>query len=285
MSEYYVEPIVNEHCEVGENPLWDDDQQCIYWTDIPKGVLFRYDADTARPARIYKGEPVGGFTLQADGTLLLFRANEFARRRKDGSVEVLCRGIDDDMERFNDVIADPEGRVFAGTIGKSETSGGLYRIDLDGTVTKLFLGTGCSNGMAFSTDRRKFWWTCSTTRRIYLFAYDQRTGELSNRTVFLDLSREEGEPDGLTVDSNGFIYSARWDGFGVYVYSPQGALVEKIVMPVAKVTSMIFGGKNLDELYIASAGGQANSEAADGTLYRVRVPARGLLEFRSRILL
>jgi D-xylonolactonase len=285
MSEYNVEAIVNENCELGENPLWDHDQQCLYWTDITRGELFRYNAETARSEKIYSGEPVGGFTLQADGTLLLFRTNEIACRRKDGAVEILRRGIDDGMKRFNDVIADPQGRVFAGTMGKSDTSGGLYCIDIDGTAKRLFLGTGCSNGMAFSSDRRRFWWTCSTSRRIWLFDYDQRTGELSNRRLFLDLSGEEGAPDGLTVDSNDFVYSARWDGFGIYIYSQRGELVEKILTPAAKVTSVIFGGRNLDELYITTAGGQVNSKAADGTLYRVRVSARGLSEFRSRILL
>ena len=83
------------------------------------------------------------------------------------------------MKRFNDVIADPSGRVFAGTIGE-HPKGGLYRLDLDGTITKMFDGTGCSNGMGFSPDTKTFYWTCSTTRRIFQFDFDAESGALSN---------------------------------------------------------------------------------------------------------
>src|SRR5688572_11348780 len=114
MSTYQIEPVANAHCEVGENPYWDDQRQLLYWTDILKGRLFRYDTQSGNWEKFYDGPPVGGFTLQADGNLLLFRDNEFCILHPDGSTQTLAQNIDPQTGRFNDVIADPEGRVFAG---------------------------------------------------------------------------------------------------------------------------------------------------------------------------
>jgi D-xylonolactonase len=164
-----VKPLVNEHCATGENPYWNPHDGCVYWTDIPNGKLLRFDPATGQHQKIYEDVPVGGFTLQDDGNWLLFRVNDIAHMTPDGVVTPGRNYTDDGMERFNDVIADPAGRVYAGTIGNSRESGGLYRVDLDGTVTKLFAGTGCANGMGFTPDGQHFYWTCSTTKRILRF--------------------------------------------------------------------------------------------------------------------
>src|SRR4051812_35362423 len=102
-----IEVLVNEHCHVGENPLWDERRKRLYWTDILGGRLFFWDAVSQRHEQIYEGEFVSGFTLQEDGALLLFRNNNIALRTDDGKVRVLRDNIDAEMERFNDVIADP----------------------------------------------------------------------------------------------------------------------------------------------------------------------------------
>ncbi len=282
-AEHELEPIANYHCRCGEGPLWDDREKVVYWTDIPAGRLFRYDARTGEHAPFYSGGIVGGLTLQEDGTLLLFGENRICLLEPDGRERVVAEGIDDDMTRFNDVIADPAGRVYAGTMGRTTQSGGLYRVDTDGRVTCLFKGTGVSNGMGFSPDRRKFYWTDSTARKVFRFDYHQETGELSGREVFLAVSPEEGTPDGMTVDADGSVWSARWDGGGLYKYSPGGQELLKIDFPVAKVSSVIFGGDGLDELYVTTAGGSDGADTADGTLYRLQVDARGLGEFRSRV--
>ncbi|UCD30633.1 MAG: SMP-30/gluconolactonase/LRE family protein [Planctomycetota bacterium] len=281
-TKYQLEPIANYHCHTGENPLWDEQKQIVYWTDIPNGRLFKYEAQTGKHRQIYTGEPVGGFTLQTEGSLLLFQVNKFSLLLPNGKTRVLADNIDPEMTRFNDVIADPEGRVFAGTIGKNN-KGGLYRIDTNGDITNLFKGTGCSNGMGFSPDLHHFYWTCSSTRRIFRFKYHRNTGQLTDRKVLIAVGENEGVPDGLTIDTAGNIWSARWDGYALYKYSPDGKPIDKIEFPVAKVSSVIFGGANLDELYVTTAGGSQNADTPDGTLYRVKVPNKGRLEFRSKI--
>ncbi|NJN05404.1 MAG: SMP-30/gluconolactonase/LRE family protein [Rhodobacteraceae bacterium] len=273
----------NAHCGLGENPLWDPAEACLYWTDIHGGKVHQLNPATGGHRIVYDDELVGGFTLQSNGDLLLFRTADVALLKPGGCVEVVARFRDEGMERFNDVIADPLGRVFAGTIGSSEQSGGLYRMDHDGRMTLLFRGTGCSNGMGFSPDRRTFYWTCSTTRRIHSFDYAQESGVLGNRRVLYECVADEGIPDGMTVDSSGHIWSARWDGSALIHHDPSGRVIESIPLPVTKVSSACFGGKEMDRLYVTTAGGKEGTDTEDGAIFELVTGARGPAEFRSRI--
>lgn len=282
---YQIEPLANAHCFCGENPYWDDQRQLVYWTDIDNGRLFRFDVRTGKWEKFYDGPKVGGFTLQADGTLLLFRVTDVARCDASGRAETVKEFVDEGTQRFNDVIADPEGRVFAGTIGKTKESGGVFRFDTDGRVTLLYRGTGTSNGMGFSPDLNKFYWTDTTARKTFVFDYDRASGNVANRQLFRAASDDEGKPDGLTIDTEGNVWQAFWNGYAMRKFSQTGELLETIKFPVARVSSVSFGGTDLHDCYVTTAGGADGADTADGTLYRVRVKATGRLEFRSRILL
>lgn len=281
---YELEPLMNYHCTVGENPYWDADRQCVYWTDIPKGRLFRYDARTGAHEQFYTGDIVSGFCLQTDGTMLLFGGQQFSHLSCDGYIKILRNNIDPRIKGFNDIIVTPNGTVFAGTYSEDGESAGLYHIALDGTPTSIFRGTGQSNGMAFSPDHTTFYWTDSDGQCIYAFDYDIATDALSNRRVFIPVPKEDGIPDGMTVDADGNIWSARWDGYMIRTYSPAGKEIDRIVFSVPKVSSCLFGGTHYDELYVTTAGGSDNSDTAEGTLYRIKMPVRGLPEFRSKVL-
>jgi sugar lactone lactonase YvrE len=280
-----AQAVANYHCVVGENPLFNPDDGCIYWLDIETGRLFRADHATLEHECFYQGPVTGGFTLQADGSLLLFEADRLALLGKNGERRVLLEGIDPDMLRFNDVIADPEGRVFAGTIGRSEKTGGLYRVERDGTVRNLFKQTGIANGMGFSGDARHFYWTCSTTRRIFRFDYVRETGALSNRTLFHQATDPNDTPDGLTLDAEDRVFSARWGGSSVLRLDAHGDVAERLPLPVERVSSVAFGGPAFDTLYVTTAAGAPGGTGDDGTLYRIPTSARGRPEHRSRILL
>jgi len=279
------EPVANYRCQVGENPLWDEREGRLYWADIDSGRLFRVDHHSGAHECFYQNpDKIGGFTFQEDGSLLLFEVDRIASLGKNGQRRVLAEQIDRGMVRFNDVIADPEGRVFAGTIGKTDESGGLFRINLDGTVETMWRGTGCANGMGFSPDLRRFYWTCSTTYLIYVADYERATGALSNRRVFHRAAREQGIPDGLTVDRLGHVWSARWDGSALLRLDADGSVAERAVLPVSRVSSAAFGGPDLDTLYVTTAGGTwEGSVPEDGTLYRFKVGVPGTVEFRSRV--
>jgi D-xylonolactonase len=284
-----VEAVANYHCVVGENPLWNADDQSLYWADIETGRLFRAEHATGRHECFYEGPITGGFTRQADGSLLLFEENRIATLDARGARRVLLDGIDSDMRRFNDVIADPEGRVFAGTIGSTDTNGGLYRVDTDGRVTCILKETGIANGMAFTADGQGFYWTCSTTKRIFRFDYRREDGALTNRRLFHTASGPyaEYDPDGLTLDVDDRVYSARWGASCVLRLDDRGEVAERIELPVPRVSSVAFGGPKLDVMYVTTAAaGAPNLTGADGTLYRVTgLGTRGRAEFRSRILL
>ncbi len=281
---YEIEPLANAHCNTGENPLWDAQKRLIYWEDIPNGRLFRLNVDTLEWEKFYEGPTVGGFTLQDDGRLLIFGENTFGILSDDGSVQTLARDVFPQTGRFNDVMADPFGGVLAGTMGdKEKMNGGLFKVLPDGTISQLWDGTACSNGMGYSPDGGTFYWTDTSHKTIYAFDHDTQTGALSNRRAFIVTPSDGGSPDGMAVDSNGEIWSARWGGWGIFHFDTDGKLIEKIEMPVERVSSVVFGDDDLQTLYITTAGGSDDSQTADGTLYRVRVNVKGQKEYRSRV--
>jgi len=285
------ELIADYQCVTGESPLWHPDEQRLYWVDIPRGRMFRYHPASGQHEQVYEGDVVGGLTIQSDGALLLFMARGAVKIWRDGELTTVIDQIPDEREsRFNDVIADPEGRVFCGTMPTRERLGRLYRLDPDGRLTRLLDGIGCSNGMGFTLDRRRMYYTDTRKGEIYLFDYDQETGAIANQRVFVRVPEREGEgtPDGMTVDAQGCVWGARWGGGCVVRYAPDGTEDRRIHFPARKVSSVIFGGKDYTDLYVTTAGGNNKPEegVGAGALLRVRLAhegIRGLPEFRSRI--
>jgi len=281
------ELIADYQCQIGENPLWHPLEHRLYWTDITGGRLFRYDPATGKHEQCYSGPPVGGFTIQADGTLLLFMARGAIAQWRDGQFNYIVEEIADEQEsRFNDVIADPIGRVFCGTMPTPTRPGRLYRLDPDGVLHLLLEGIGISNGMAFTLDRRQMYYTDSEALCIYIFDYDEKTGALTNQRVWLRTPEGAGTPDGMTVDSQGYVWSARWDDSALYRYTPDGLAERRIAFPARKVSSVIFGGDDLNDLYVTTAlmdGTKGEEGAGAGALFRLRLGIRGLPEFFSRV--
>ncbi len=278
------ERVVDAQCEVGEGPLWHPVEHRIYWTDIPRGRMFWYDPAGRHYEQFYQGDVVGGYTIQADGSLLLFMEKGAIRAWKDGMLGTIFEGYPEDREtRFNDVIADPEGRVFCGTMPSEGHPARLYRLDRDGFLDLILDDVGLSNGMGFSLDRKTFYYTDSTARKIYSFDYDAETGHLTNKTVFLQTNPDDGVPDGLTVDSEGHVWSAYHGGGCIARYTPDGKEVRRIALPTKQVTSLTFGGVDHTDIYVTSAGGGA--EECAGALFRVDCGIRGVTEFSSRVAL
>ena len=287
-----IEMVADYACACGEGPLWHPDERRVYWTDIPAGRLFRFDPATDRHEIVYQDRPVGGFTLQADGSLLLFRDKGNVVVWRDGRVArtVIDAVPDLATTRFNDVCADPEGRVYCGTMGAPGLSGRLYRLDPGAGLTLLGDGYGTPNGMGHSPDGRTMYYNDSGTARpvTHAFAYDRATGGLSGRRVFRDAvaNGDPGRPDGLAVDAAGNVWTGRWDGSALLRFTPDGQLAETVPMPAAKCSSLCFAGDDLRDIYVTTAGGDRR-DAKDpqaGALFRLRGGAlAGLPRFRSRI--
>ena len=281
------ELIADYACVTGEGPLWHPQEQRIYWGDIPNGKLYRYDPATGEHELFFdSGAQIGGFTFQEDGSILLFMDRGAIKILRDGKLETIIEEIPDEREtRFNDVFADPEGRVYCGTMPTKDRLGRLYRLDPDRKLTLLLEDISCSNGMGFTLDRKQMYYTDSMVKKIYLFDYNQATGALTNQRIFVDSSDEVGVPDGMTVDADGNVWSARWDGYCLTQYAPDGRELQRIKFPAKKVSSVIFGGPDYKDMYVTTAGGHDKEEngATAGALYRVRAGVQGLPEFPSKI--
>jgi sugar lactone lactonase YvrE len=274
-------------CQTGENPLWHPAERKLYWTDIPGGKLFRFDPAAGGWEECWHGEPVGGFTLQADGALLLFMARGAIACWRSGRLDYLRRETDGEQDsRFNDVIADPHGRVFCGTMPTPARKGRLYRLDPDGSLHLVIDGVDVPNGMGFTPDRKQFYFAESNRRRIYLFDYDEETGALTHQRIWLEFTEDQGKPDGLTVDSEGSVWVAFWNGSALRRFTPDGSETERIEFPAKKVSSVSFGGGDYEDLYVTTAltsGTRSNEGAGAGALFRLRPGVRGVAEFHSRV--
>ena len=182
--------LVDHPSRTGEGPLWHEENQTLNWVDIPAGHLFRFDPATGQNELIYRHSgQLGGYTFQADGSLVLFGERGEILRLIGDETETIIPDIAAMREsRFNDVIADPEGRVFAGTMPTGDGHAHLYRLDPDGKLTLVFDDLTLGNGMGFSPDLSTFYLTDSNSRQIYQMAYHRKTGELGDREVFLALT-------------------------------------------------------------------------------------------------
>jgi sugar lactone lactonase YvrE len=161
--------------------------------------------------------------------------------------------------------------------------GCLYRLDPDGSVHRMETGITVSNGIGWSLDHKIMYFTDSLRYVIYAYDYDPVTGRIANRRPFVQLPAEQGVPDGLAVDREGFVWSALWGGWKVVRFDPEGKLEREIPMPVANPTAPAFGGPQLDELYITSARlglseDDRKKQPLAGNLFRLKTEVRGSVE-------
>ena len=267
---------------LGEGPVWDAAAQCLYWIDIKRPAMYRFEPGRGQTGVWPLPKPVGCITPAADGRFVLADENGFAWL--DAGRGELTRIADPEAERpenrFNDGKVDRAGRFWAGTLYEHaiREAGSLYRLDCDLTVTKWVSGLGCPNGIGWSPDNRTLYFTDSVARSIWAYEYDFATGDLGARRDFAKLDPSDGVPDGLTVDREGGVWSCVWDGWRIIRYTPDGAIEREIRMPVQRPTSCMFGGAGLDTLYVTSASIGLQGAALAGGLFAVYTGVRGLAE-------
>jgi sugar lactone lactonase YvrE len=253
-----IEVLVDVKTILGEGPLWDVEQQRLYFIDSFGANIFRCTHD-GRELRAWDlPAKIGSMALRKDGNgAILSLANGFhAIDFKTGEVTLINNPLGDNPTiRLNDGKVDRRGRFISGSMDTMEAgpNGSLYRVDPDFKVTKLDSGIIVSNGPCFSPDDKIFYFADSWSGEIWAYDYDIGSGKVSNRRTFtkVDTSRG-GAADGSTVDAEGCLWNAQvYDG-KVVRYTPDGKVERVIEMPVKKVTSVMFGGPNLDILFVTS---------------------------------
>lgn len=276
-----VEHFLTTENQLGEGPLWHPEEERLYWVDIEGECFHRYSPDTGKGDTFPVGQAVGCLAFRASGGLVLGLRDGLAFWDQNTSDIVIIDNPETGRTnaRFNDGKVGPGGRFWAGTLGEDDQSC-LYRLDPEGTVRAMETGITISNGIGWSPDDRVMYYTDSALRVIYSYDFDPDSGEIENRREFVRVPLTEGFPDGLTVDSEGFIWSAHWDGWRVTRYDPDGKTERVIALPVQRPTSCTFGGPDLDQLFITSAWtGLSETDRREqplaGDLFQVQTDTRG----------
>jgi sugar lactone lactonase YvrE len=223
--------------------------------DIYNHRVHEFDPSTQSDRWFDTGEVVPALVLARHNCLLLALHNRLAYLHLDsGAIEPLQQ-LEFSLPgtRFNDGKCDPQGRFWIGTMAEQPGQGALYRFDTDGSVHVMETGLTISNGLGWSPDGASFYLTDSHVRQIYVYRFDARSGAISERRVLINFSGHAPEPDGLTIDRRGHIWTALWNGWTIVHLDAHGREIERIGLPVQCPTSLAFGGPKLTDLYITSA--------------------------------
>ena len=278
----------------GEGPVWHAAAQALYWTDINRFLIHRFDPCRKSVHSWFFDEPVTALALTDRddtvavvlGSRLILWTPETDERRDHG-----FRLPGWPAARSNDARADPRGSLWIGSMrnnvnpdGSPRACGGkdgvLYRIDPDGAVTEHKRGIGISNTLAWSPDRTRFYFADTLENTVFVFDYDASNGAIGGeRPFFADFSR--GLPDGSAVDQEGYLWNCRYGGSCVVRVAPSGAIDRVIEMPALNPTSCTFGGTDLRTLYVTSAGLDAPpSHRLGGGLFALQTGVQGQPENR-----
>jgi sugar lactone lactonase YvrE len=239
---------------LGEGPIWDHREQALYWVDIGGKTAHRYQPSSGRSQTFPFDVAVTVIGLRASGGFVLGTSKGFATwDPKVGSTDFVHDPEADIPEsRFNDGAVDRQGRFWAGTYAKKIPTN-LYRLDADHSVHRMEEGLTVCNGIGWSIDNHTMYFTDTRIRMIYAYDFDPKSGSINNRRPFVHSPDSEDVPDGLTIDSEGFVWSASFGGWKIVRYDPDGKLEREITLPVKYPTSCTFGGANYRHLFVTSS--------------------------------
>ena len=255
MSELSIDTVCDVSADLGEGPYWDAESSTLLWVDIWAGLLHRTDTVTGDTQTTDVGAPLSLVLPAAGGGVVLARKSELILLDPTGGEQVIASTADPEGIRFNDGSVDPDGRVFVGSMDNEEKDalGQLYRLEPDGTLAALITLVTISNGIAWSPSGDLMYYADSPTKRIDVFTYHPAVGGLADRRQFADMSDAVGVPDGLTVDAEGCVWVCMWDGAAIRRFTPAGTLDAVVPVPVARPTSVAFGGADLADLFVTTA--------------------------------
>lgn len=254
-----IEAVHPQKSELGEGPIWDSHNNAICWVDILNGKIHELSLSNASYQDYTIGHMVGCVALCDDGNFIFASTEGIGfLDRKTEEITYLDNPEEHlPKNRFNDGKCDPMGRLWVGSMSLSEApgAGSVYMFE-KGQSKKRIDKTTISNGLAWNSDHDTFYFIDTPTKTVASYDFDKITGTISEKKIVIEIPEpeKEGFPDGMTIDAEGMLWIAHWGGWQVTRWNPKnGELLQRIKMPVAKITSCTFGGKDLKDLYVTSA--------------------------------
>ena len=258
--------LVDSKDRLGEGCFWDSKERAVWWLDVVlPSRIHKFVLGTGHHRTWHFSEMVSAMAMRKDGTLIV--GCEFGVKTFDPVTGALTAinhpDADHSQNRGNDGACDAKGRFWFGTMQQNiapdgadlditQSSGRLFRIDKDFNATLMQSNVGVSNGPCWSPDNKIFYFTNSKAQTIFAYDFDVKAGTISNKRVFNN-TKDHGYPDGATVDAEGFLWSARWEGACVLRFDPKGRLDRVVPIPARRPTCVCFGGPKLDTLFVTTA--------------------------------
>lgn len=258
-----IECVLECNNHLGEGPVWDVEEGRLYWLDctgprLGKKAVWRMDTKTGKVENWDLPNDIGAMALREQGGAVAAMADGFYFMHFNGDkLELeLIQKVDAEITRtrLNDGKVDRRGRFFAGGMDDKEElrNCGLWRLNPDLSVKQVEEGLMCTNGPCWSPDDKTFYIADTFIEEFWAYDYDIETGDLSNKRVHATTKDDGGVADGSTIDAEGYMWNAQLISGDLVRYAPDGSVERRIGMPVKNITSVMFGGDNLDELYVTS---------------------------------
>jgi sugar lactone lactonase YvrE len=275
-----AEPVTEVVTYHGEGPVWSPRWGGLRFVDMLAGDVLTLGVDGSVDRR-HVGTVAAVVRPRRGGGAVIGVERGFALEEPDGTLSTLDELWTDDRVRMNEGGCDPDGRFYCGSMAYEQTSGAgtVYRLDPDRSVRVVLEDVTVSNGLEWSADGRTAFYNDTPTHRISVFDYDRESG-LTGRRTFVDVvvGDQPGNPDGLTVDAEGGVWTALYGSGVVHRYGPDGVLDQVVEVGAKQVTACTFGGAGLDELFITTS--RENLEDGEdplaGSVFRAAVGVRGL---------
>lgn len=261
-----MKEVICEQAILGESPVWDEQSQLFYWVDILGQYIHEYSPKTKR-TRSIKINQMPGAVAPSTKPGKLIGALQHGFYSVDFDTSLITPIFDPEEHkpnnRFNDGKCDPAGRFWAGTISltREPEDAALYCLDSANGVQKKWSPVTTSNGLAWNKNKQAMYYIDTPTQSITQFDYSLADGSIHDPKAIIDFSKEHGKPDGMTIDADGNLWIAHFEGGRVSCWNPDtGKKQEELILPASLITSCTFGGESLTDLYITTARNELTEE-------------------------
>lgn len=271
---------------LGEGAFWNHKTQELYWVDIVANQFHIYNPSTKKDQSIKMPSSIGTVVPYTSEKAIVALADGIYKVDiSSGEIELLSDVESNIPEnRFNDGKCDPNGNLWVGSIHYDQLkyNASLYKVEENGTTTKMIDSVTNSNGIVWTKDSKTMYYIDTPTATIKAYDFDGNTSTISNERIAVKISKEDGFPDGMAIDEDDMLWVGIWSGKAVARFNPMtGKLISKINVPAINVTSCAFGGENLDELYITTSSlGMTDEEVVKyplaGSIFKVKPGVKGV---------